>query len=343
MARPACVCRHERGGLLTRLELVLAAYAFDGFIGDPENLPHPVRLFGKTIRAVETAALKQERSPEQKLFAGAALAVGLPAATAWVTHQSLRRLRGHSTFAAHAVELVLGASCLATHNLLSEALPVVEALECNDLPTARTRVARIVGRDTANLNANEVSRAVIETLAESLCDGILAPLFYLALGGVPAALAYKSVSTMDSVIGHTSERYWHFGKAAARLDDAANFIPARAGALLLCTSAAIVSGNQQSHAAWQTWRADRENHASPNAGQMESAMAGALGVCLGGTNVYDGEPHHTPEMGARFRAPNASDARRALTLTAVASGLGLAAAVAVVGLAHSLRKRSRNA
>ncbi|HEY4354663.1 MAG TPA: adenosylcobinamide-phosphate synthase CbiB [Acidobacteriaceae bacterium] len=309
---------------------MLAAYALDCVVGDPESLPHPVRLFGKTIRSVETRALAGERSPEQKLLAGAALAVGLPAATGWITHQALRQLRSRSPLVATMVEVGLGASCVATQNLLSEALPVVQALERNDLATARTHVARIVGRDTAQLDAHEISRAVIETLAESLCDGILAPLFYLAVGGVPAALAYKAINTMDSVIGHTSDRYWHFGKAAARLDDAANLIPAHAGALLLCAASAITPGESRTRDAWQTWRADRNNHASPNAGQMESAMAGALGVRLGGTNFYDGEPHHTPEMGAQFPAPDPADARRALTLTAVASVLGLCAAVALI-------------
>jgi adenosylcobinamide-phosphate synthase len=132
---------------------------------------------------------------------------------------------------------------------------------------------------------------------------------------------------MDSMIGHTSERYWHFGKAAARIDDAANFLPARASALLLCAGSCLPGLKANAQQAWSTWQKDGSKHASPNAGQMESAMAGALQVRLGGTNFYDGQPIHGPEMGAAYRSPQVADARRALKLTAAASLFGFAVAL----------------
>ncbi len=312
---------------MNRKRLVMAAYLLDCVVGDPESLPHPVRLFGRCIHIAEKRLLHPVMSPRAKFAAGCVLAVGLPTAVAYLVSNILRRgERLHRPMTLIA-EVQLAASCLATHNLLKEAASVVAALEQDDIATARARVARIVGRDTQDLDAAGVSRAVIETLAESLCDGIIAPLFYLTLGGVPAALAYKAINTMDSMIGHTSERYWHFGKAAARIDDAANFLPARASALLLCAASAIPATQASPQGAWKTWLEDGDKHASPNAGQMESAMAGALQVRLGGSNSYDGQPIHGPEIGAAYRPPQAADARRALKLTGIASLLGFAVAL----------------
>ena len=150
-------------------------------------------------------------------------------------------------------------------------------------------MARIVGRDTRHLDADEISRAVVETVAESCSDGVIAPLFYMAIGGVPLAMAYKTINTLDSMIGHADERYFYFGKVAARLDDAVNFLPSRLTALGITATAAIVAG-ASSATALDTWLRDGMKHKSPNAGQPESAMAGALQVRLGGENSYKGEP-----------------------------------------------------
>jgi adenosylcobinamide-phosphate synthase len=212
---------------------------------------------------------------------------------------------------------------LATRNLLDEAGAVIAALERTELDTARRLLARIVGRDTADLDPSEVVRAVIETLAESLCDGIIAPLTYLVMGGVPLAIGYKAVNTLDSMIGHHGEEYEWFGKAAARLDDLANFLPSRMAALLICGSCALLDCGS-SKTAWITWRRDRLKHASPNAGQTESAMAGALRVQLGGVNTYHGETVETPVLGAGLPRPDTLDARKALRITTAASVLGFA-------------------
>jgi adenosylcobinamide-phosphate synthase len=228
------------------------------------------------------------------------------------------------------LEVGLAWTCLASRNLQQEAGAVVEALESGDLALARMRVGRIVGRDTAGLDASEVSRAVIETLAESASDGVVAPLFYLAVGGVPLGMAYKAVNTLDSMIGHRDARYRYFGRVAARLDDLANLVPARLTALGLVGVASAPG------AAWRTWLRDGGKHKSPNAGQPEAAMAGALHVALGGENRYDGEVIVSARMGEGYGAASVGKARGAMRMVAGVSLLGLALGVAI---AASRRER----
>jgi adenosylcobinamide-phosphate synthase len=177
------------------------------------------------------------------------------------------------------------------------------------------------------LNEPEIGRAVVETLAESTCDGIVAPMFYLAIGGVPAALAYKAVNTLDSMIGHRDKRYEYFGKFAARLDDLLNFIPARLTALLFVLSAYALGLDWRT--AWQVLRRDGAKHKSPNAGRPEAAMAGALSVQLGGTNYYDGEPHYGHYLGNAKRPLDDLALRNALRITASASLLMLVICLSV--------------
>lgn len=256
---------------------------------------------------------------------GGILAAGLPFATLLLARKIRPLLSCKQRNLSLGAEVLLGSMCLATRSLLEEAEAVLLALESGQLEDARTRLSRIVGRDTENLNEAEISRAAIETLAESLSDGIIAPLFYLAIGGTPAALAYKSINTMDSMIGHREERYLYFGRAAARLDDVANYLPARISALLVCLAASLFPGTN-ARAALRTWIADGGKHKSPNAGQPESAMSGALEVRLGGCNIYDGEVIESPLMGEHFGAPSAAQVRTAIKVTAAASiaGCGLA-------------------
>jgi adenosylcobinamide-phosphate synthase len=181
-------------------------------------------------------------------------------------------------------------------------------------------VARIVGRDTNDLSRSEIIRATIETLAESASDGIVAPMFYLAIGGVPAALAYKAINTLDSMIGHNDSRYRYFGKFAARLDDVASYLPARITAFLILIASFLY--RLDFRGAGFIWMRDAKAHASPNAGRPEAAMAGALGVRLGGLNYYDGEPHHGPYFG---------DAKKTLDQTALRSSLVIVAIVSFLG------------
>ena len=312
-----------------RVETLTASYLLDWILGDPESFPHPVRFIGNAIGTGERVLRRLGSGRVAEFIGGLVLTGGLVAGSGLAASKLLNVLDRLSPSGARAAEIWLGASCLATRNLLDEASSVVQALEEADLERARLRLSRIVGRDTAGLDANEIARAVIETLAESLCDGVIAPLTYLAIGGVPMAMAYKAVNTLDSMTGHRDEDYEWFGKAAARLDDAANFLPARIAALLVCGACAIL-GPGHTCSALRTWRLDGLKHTSPNAGQTESAMAGALRVQLGGVNTYDGERVETPLLGAGFAGPDLHHARKALRITALASVLGFVAACIVL-------------
>ena len=255
---------------------------------------------------------------------GAMLSTVVVASSYVVIALLLKFVRRCSSPLAGIFETSLAWTCLAARNLHEEASSVAAALDSGDLPGARAWVARIVGRDTAALDSSEVSRAAVETIAESLCDGVIAPMFYLAAGGVPLAMAYKAVNTLDSMIGHADQRYQHFGKFAARLDDVANFIPARLTALLIITSAAALPACS-ANSAVQTWAQDHARHKSPNAGHPESAMAGALAVRLGGANSYAGEVVHSPQLGERFAPPLPLHVHRALRAASLTTALAVAA------------------
>ena len=305
----------------------------DRLAGDPEWFPHPVRLMGMAISRGETALRRPHQSDAGQLISGAALTVAVVCATYYLSHKGLQAARARSPLLGNALELMLAWNCLAARNLEEETVRVANALEAGDLPLARRRLARIVGRDTHSLCTNEICRAVIETLAESASDGIVAPLFYLALGGVPLALAYKAVNTLDSMIGHADENYFHFGKAAARLDDAANYLPAQLTAAAI-VAASTFQDDTDPQAAWSTWRRDGDKHKSPNAGQPESAMAGALHVQLGGDNTYGGQVVAAARMGTEFQLPSQSDVRSAIRLVSLVTLLGVSCGIFVAALAQ---------
>jgi adenosylcobinamide-phosphate synthase len=311
---------------LKRQTLLISAYLVDAVAGDPEWFPHPVRVIGAAAICGEALLRKPRQSAAAEVTLGATLTTAIVAAAYGASALVLRQSRRRSSLLANSIELLLGWTCLAARDLDREATSVVHALALGDLPDARTRLARIVGRDTGHLDAQEISRAVIETVAESASDGVSAPLFYITLGGVPLALAYKAVNTLDSMIGHADSRYFYFGKFAARLDDAANFLPARLTALGLVASSYLIDGCNGLRA-FESWQRDGAKHKSPNAGQPEAAMAGALGVCLGGENSYAGEIVASPLLGAGFPPPSPQDAAKAIRLMTAASILALAAGV----------------
>ena len=304
-----------------------AAYALDWIVGDPETLPHPVRLIGSAIDSGRTQLLSNRSHPACEWAKGAALSTAVVGTTA---------LMGHAFSETSALcEVFLAATALATRNLLDEANDVLNALDSDELGLARTRLSRIVGRDTANLTESEIARAVIETLAESTCDGIVAPMFYLTLGGVSAALAYKAVNTLDSMIGHREPPYTYFGRFAARMDDVCNLLPARIAAASIILAAPLAG---ERGPAWRIWQAEGAHHASPNAGQVEAAMAGALNVQLGGTNYYDGIPSHGCILNEEGMHADRERARAAIRVVAIASALTFTAAF-VFCLGNDLRKK----
>ncbi len=262
---------------------LLAAYGLDLLVGDPPWLPHPIRFMGRVIAWAERTIRRIASGPWQVRAAGIALAIALPAlayAAGWVL---LKAAAAVHPWLATILAVYLASTTLAVRSLHDEAANVARALEGSDLAAARARVSRIVGRETAEMEPREVVRAAVESVAESTCDGIVAPLFYLWLGGVPLALAYKAVSTLDSMIGYTSPSYRAIGWASARLDDAMNYLPARVTGLLIAAVAGVAGRGVE---AWRVMRRDGGKHESPNSGVSEAAMAGALGVQLGGPTRY---------------------------------------------------------
>jgi adenosylcobinamide-phosphate synthase len=282
---------------------LLLACTLDAVLGDPRWLPHPVRLMGRTVAWYEQGVRRIATDRTGELVAGIVLAVGLPAVSyslAWLAIEWSGRVH---EMAGKGMEVLLAFTTLASRDLADHVVAVGRALKTGSLDDARLAVARIVGRDTAQLSEGEIVRATVETIAESTSDGVVAPLFFLVLGGAPLALAYKAISTLDSMVGHLDERYRYFGWASARLDDAANWIPARVTALLIVVSAGVVfrKGENMKRAWYILWR-DGKKHPSPNGGRPEAAMAGVLGVQLGGINFYEGIPAKRPVLGESIRS-----------------------------------------
>ena len=229
-----------------------------------------------------------------------------------------------------ALSIGLASTTLAARDLWDHVRAVNDPLQAGDLPAARGAVAMIVGRDTAELSESEVARATVETVAESVSDGVIAPLLYLAVGGAPLALAYKAVNTLDSMIGHRDERYAYLGWASARLDDLVNWMPARLSAVLLLLGAGLITQQiERIHNGWRVLKRDGSLHPSPNSGRPEAAMAGILGIRLGGTNFYEGIAQDRPILGAEGRSAEPRDMTLAAIIMVAASVVGVILAVGI--------------
>ena len=299
-------------------------FALDLLLADPEGMPHPVVYMGRAITALEGVLRPRlPKTPRGELLGGAVLAAALPAGTFAVASGACRAARRLHPAAGFALETLWCWQALALKGLAAESGRVQAELERGDLPAARKAVARIVGRDTEALPAEGVAKAAVETVAENFSDGVAAPLFYLLIGGAPLALAYKAVNTMDSMVGYKNDRYLYFGRAAARLDDAANYLPSRLAAL--CWIGGAFLTGQDGRGAWRIWRRDRRNHASPNSAQTESACAGALGVQLAGPASYFGKRVDKPAIGDPGRPVEPEDIARANRTLYAAGGLALGA------------------
>ncbi|MDY4200088.1 MAG: adenosylcobinamide-phosphate synthase CbiB [Candidatus Fimadaptatus sp.] len=308
--------------------LMLGGFILDGIFGDPAWLVHPVVIMGKAITALEKFLRKRlPNTPEGERLGGRILAMALPVGTLLITGGICWLFYRISPILGFAIELLWCAQALAAKGLAQESTNVYRELVKGDLPASRRAVSRIVGRDTAELTSEGVTKAAVETVAENASDGVIAPLFYMMLGGAPLALVYKAINTMDSMVGYKNEKYLNFGRAAAKLDDAANYLPSRIAALLWIASAALTGNDAKS--AWRIWRRDRRKHASPNSAQTESACAGALNVQLAGPATYFGKYYDKPTIGDAVRAIEPGDILRANKMMYTASLLGLAAAVLV--------------
>ena len=276
-----------------------------------------------------------ERIPLEQA-AGRVLAAALPLGTFALAAGALALAYRLHPAAGFALETLWCWQALALRGLADESGKVYAQLAKGDLPAARRAVSRIVGRDTGSLTAAGVTKAAVETVAENFSDGVAAPLFYLLIGGAPLGLAYKAVNTMDSMVGYKNKTYLHFGRAAARLDDAANFLPSRLAALLWIGAAGLAGFDGRG--AWRIWRRDRLRHASPNSAQTESACAGALGVQLAGPAWYFGEYYDKPTIGDDTRPVEPADILRADRMLYLAGFLALGLGLGLrFGLAALLR------
>lgn len=308
---------------MTGGELALAA-ALDVVAGDPRWLPHPVRGMGLFIAWYDHRVRTFCRGDQALQIAGACLALGLPAAVYAAATWLIAQAATFSPLFGQLLGIGLAYTSLAGRDLFDHVQPVSRALQEGNLASAREAVARIVGRDSAALEEPEVVRATVETIAESIADGIIAPLVYLSLGGAPLALAYKAVNTLDSTVGHHDERYEHFGWASARLDDVMNWVPARLAAGFIALASGLATGQwHRVQDSWYILHRDGDKHASPNSGRPEAAMAGGLGVQLGGQNYYDGVPYDAELIGDAGTALIPGHIDQATRIMVVAAGLGL--------------------
>ncbi len=310
---------------------LFAALAADALLGDPPSWPHLVRLMGAAIAAQERSVRSRTASPAVLRSAGAAvclLTVGGSFVAAWLLLVLLSWLWAPLAVLAAAL---LAFECVSAGQLIKEARRVEASLAAGELELARSGLAMIVGRDTAALSPAGVRRALIETVAENLGDGVVAPLFYLVLLGPAGGVAYKAVNTLDSMLGYRNQRYLHLGRWPARLDDAAGWAPARLCGLLLVAAAWLARLDWRE--AWRVLLADHGAHKSPNAGWPEAAAAGALGVALGGPNRYGGVLVDKPWIGNGGGEPGPEQVAACLRLAWTGAGLAGALALAAAALA----------
>lgn len=302
-----------------------AAFILDFILGDPDFAFHPIRLIGRLISALEK--LLRGIFPKSKngeLISGAVMAVLVVVISGAVTAAVLFVLYRLNFIAGIIGEAIICYFMLAAKSLKQSSMKVYSALKSGNLEKSRQAVSMIVGRDTENLSEEGVIKAAVETVAENTSDGVIAPLFYMLLFGAAGGVVYKSINTMDSMVGYKNDKYIDFGKFAARLDDIVNFIPSRLSAAVMILSAAVIKMDFKN--AVKIYRRDRKKHASPNSAQTEAVCAGALDIELAGDAYYFGELHKKPHIGDDLRDIEADDIRRAnalmYTTTFLTFGIG---------------------
>ena len=289
-------------------------FLLDLLLGDPYWLPHPIRLIGNLIAALDRKLLgnpeESERNDRREFHRGIVLVVLVLLSVTVVTAALLLGGYALHPYIGLVLETIMTYPIRAAKCLKVESMKVYACLKRGDLPAARKAVSMIVGRDTDVLDETGVARAAIETVAENTSDGVIAPMLYLALGGPVLGFFYKAVNTMDSMVGYKNDRYLYFGRVAAKLDDVVNFFPARISAYLMILSAFVGGSAYDGKRAFQIHRRDRRNHASPNSAQTESACAGALGIRLAGDASYFGKVVKKPYIGDAVRKVEFEDIKR---------------------------------
>ncbi|WP_343101942.1 adenosylcobinamide-phosphate synthase CbiB [Romboutsia sp. MSSM.1001216sp_RTP31141st1_G3_RTP31141_220114] len=283
---------------------IYIGYIIDLIVGDPYSFPHPVRYIGKLIKKTEGLIRKKAKNNKDLKIGGFFLWFIVVGITYLVTYLILK-LSSLIPGGFLVANSILIYTTLATKCLKDEAVKIYNVLKTGDIEKARIQVSYIVGRDTTQLNEGEIIRATVETVAENTVDGIIAPMFFAFIGGAPLAMAYKAVNTLDSTVGYKNEKYKDLGFASAKIDDIANFVPARISVLLMSIGSLLVGHNCKE--ALKIGIRDRKNHKSPNCAYAEGAVAGALGVQLGGTNIYFGKAVYKPTIGDKHREIEVED------------------------------------
>ena len=277
---------------------IYIGYVLDLIIGDPYSFPHPVRFIGKLISFVEKQIRKITSSDKGLKLSGFILWFITVGVTYGITYFIVNLFKFNEVLYL-VVNSILIYTTLATKCLKDESVKIYKVLKTGDIEKSRIQLSYIVGRDTTQLNEKEIVRATVETVAENTVDGIIAPLFYGFIGGAPLAMAYKAINTLDSTVGYKNDKYYYLGFASAKIDDIANYIPARIGVVLLSLGSLFAGFNFKN--ALKIGIRDRKNHKSPNCAFSEGAVAGALGIQLGGTNIYFGQEVYKPTIGDKTR------------------------------------------
>ncbi|UNC92490.1 adenosylcobinamide-phosphate synthase CbiB [Candidatus Contubernalis alkaliaceticus] len=309
------------------MELLIIAYCVDLVVGDPRWIPHPVVIIGKFIIFLENKLYNENLSPRILYYRGFLLALVVMIFTLGSIGVILCTSRFIDPYLYSLVYIWFLASTLAVKGLGQAGLDILKSLEKNSIQNARKKTGEIVGRDTENLSEIEVARAAVETVAENTVDGVTAPLFYALLGGLPLALLYKAINTMDSMIGYNNQRYAYFGRFAAKLDDLVNYIPARLTAMFMLFCSLLLRYNWKR--GWKVLLTDSRNHPSPNSGYSEAVTAGVLGIQLGGTNFYLGVPSKRPVIGIKTRDIEPRDILYSVRLMYLTSFITLAVGIII--------------
>ncbi|HIU64813.1 MAG TPA: cobalamin biosynthesis protein CobD [Candidatus Avacidaminococcus intestinavium] len=300
---------------------ILIAFLLDFALGDPRNLPHPICLLGNLVAKMEKWARSLFGHGQQQLQLAGVFMVIVVLVIAYIVPFFLLQVAGYiSPHLQFAIEVIMFYQIFAMRSLRDESMAVYNKIMTGDLDASRVQLSWIVGRDTAELSFEEITKATVETVAENTTDGVIAPMLFMFLGGAPLAFLYKAVNTMDSMVGYRNEKYLHFGMPAAKLDDLFNYFPARISAFLMIAAAYFLGLDACN--AWKVFKRDRNNHLSPNSAQTEAVCAGALGIQLGGGHNYFGKFVYKPTIGDALRCIEPLDIKKSNDLMYFTAVLG---------------------
>jgi adenosylcobinamide-phosphate synthase len=314
--------------------ILFLAYAIDSIIGDPVFLPHPVVFMGKSIEFFEPLFRSRRwlgKIFSNPIFSGTLFAVFLIGSTFFLTYYLIGFCKSVNFFFGQIVSVLLMFFTLSAKSLYKAAMDVKVALETDGINEGREKISMIVGREVKSLDQTGVVRAAVETVAENFVDGVLSPVFFALIGGVPLAMAYKMVNTLDSMVGYKNEKYIEFGRASAKIDDIANFIPARISVIIIAFATTILKG-KRGMVSLKTGFKEGRLHKSPNAGFPEAAFAGALKIKLGGPNYYHGKLIDKPYIGKGFNDPGLRQIKQACELMLFSSFISVMISCLIIWL-----------